>query len=147
MHMGHLTLMRFTGHINTQKCVHGSCENGGVCGMIETVMASGYNSCNPAIMECTALHRASVRAACRMLTMRAMACESGVVLNPWPSVQHPNQRYSVCLHCSSAGITTSVVVKKKKRKKKDGKATLLFPRQTHSFCRRATLLEGFQSQM
>lgn len=61
--------------------------------MIETMMGPGYSSCNPAITECTTLHRASACTDCRRVTMRAMACESSVALNPWPAFQCPDYRY------------------------------------------------------
>lgn len=68
-----------------------SCETGGMEGMIGTMMPAGYSSCNPAISECATLGGASAWAHCTMVRMRAMPCESSVVLNP--AVQHPDHRY------------------------------------------------------
>lgn len=126
-------------HRNRQKCVCESCENGGVGGMIETMMAPGYSSCNPAITECTTLHGASAWADGRRVTMRAMACESSVALNPGQRFNIPTA--DMCLHCNTAGITTSVVVKKKKKAWPHcfSFASLILSVSLHS----AAALEGF----
>lgn len=71
-------------------------ESGGGI-IIEAAAAPGYCSCNPAIPQSTTLHGASARADCRAVTMRAMACESNVALNPWLAVQHPDCRYEPSL--------------------------------------------------
>lgn len=42
-----------------QQRVCESCENVRVGGMIGTMMAPGYSSCNPAITQCVTLHGAS----------------------------------------------------------------------------------------
>lgn len=95
--------------------------------MIETMMAPGYSSCNPAITECTTLRRASACADSRRVTMRAMACESSVALNPWPAVQHSSHRYvPLLLYSRDYNICCC--------QKKKGRTTLLFPCQSHSFC-------------
>lgn len=123
------SVRRFTGLNNTQKCVRESCENGGVGGMIETMMAPGYSSCNPAITECMTLQGASAWADCRGVTMRAMACESSVVLNPWPAVHHPDHRYvPSLLYSRDYNICCC---------QKKGKAASLFPCHSHSLCQPA----------
>lgn len=56
---------------------------------------TGYDcsSCNLVITECAVLHAASAWADYRTVTIRAMACESDVALNPWLAVWTANCRY------------------------------------------------------
>lgn len=97
-----------------------SCETGGMEGMIGTMMPPGYSSCNPAISECATLRGASAWAHCTMVRMRAMPCESSVVLNP--VVQHPDHRYVPTLFYSQDYNIWCL-----------GGGGLLFPHQPQSF--------------
>ena len=107
--------------------------------------APGYSSRNPAITEWATLRGASAWADCGRVTMRAMACESTVVLNPWPAVHHPNHRY-MPLPSHSRDYNICCCQKKKKSKKKRGGGGAVWgdsgphrfsPCQTYSFCQPA----------